>query len=162
MPWVGAGFTYTTNIGYSNYNALESKYQRRFSKGLSTLISYTWSKSIDVSSGYFNVENGPGGGSTIQNYYDQSTAVEFRHTTFHTSSRGQPFMNCPPAKESAGSEVDQPPGCSVIGKPTSFCRLAPELPYNLQVTGDLANLRGSAPTRARHLPSTEPIAAIPS
>ena len=74
MPWVSAGITYTTNTGYSNYNALESKFQRRFVKGLSTLISYTWSKSIDVSSGYFNVENGPGGGSTIQNYYDQSTA----------------------------------------------------------------------------------------
>ena len=37
MPWVGAGLNYTQNIGYSNYNALESKFQRRFSKGLSTL-----------------------------------------------------------------------------------------------------------------------------
>src|SRR6185503_2936862 len=62
MPWVSAGITYTNNTGYSNYNALESKFQRRLSRGLSTLISYTWSKSIDVSSGYFNVENGPGGG----------------------------------------------------------------------------------------------------
>src|SRR6185436_10746150 len=28
MPWVSAGITYTTNIGYANYNALESKFQR--------------------------------------------------------------------------------------------------------------------------------------
>src|SRR5207237_743543 len=34
------------------------------------LLSYTWSKSIDVSSGYFGVENGPGGGAVVQNYFD--------------------------------------------------------------------------------------------
>ena len=39
-----------------------------------TLVSYTWSKSTDIGSGYFNVENGPGGGSTVQNYFDSSTA----------------------------------------------------------------------------------------
>jgi hypothetical protein len=32
MPWVSAGITYTNNTGYSNYNALESKFQRRLSK----------------------------------------------------------------------------------------------------------------------------------
>jgi hypothetical protein len=31
-------------------------------------------KSIDVSSGYVNVENGLGGGPTAQNYFDMSTA----------------------------------------------------------------------------------------
>src|SRR5690242_7291494 len=74
MPWVSAGITYSTNIGYSNYNALESKFQRRLSQGLSTLVSYTWSKSIDESSEYFIVENGPDNASSIQNSYVQSTA----------------------------------------------------------------------------------------
>ena len=74
MPWVGANINYTLSTGYSNYNALQTRFQRRFTGGLHTLVSYTWSKSIDVSSGYFNVENGPGGGSTTQNYYDPSTA----------------------------------------------------------------------------------------
>src|SRR5204863_7261969 len=63
MPWVAANINYSRSIGYSNYNALQASFQRRFSRGLHTLVSYTWSKSIDVSSGYFNsAENGPGGG----------------------------------------------------------------------------------------------------
>jgi hypothetical protein len=74
MPWVNPGFTYAQSIGYSHYNALETGIQRRFANGLHSLLSYTWGKSTDVSSGYFGVENGNGGGSAVQNYYDQSTA----------------------------------------------------------------------------------------
>jgi hypothetical protein len=39
------------NIGDSNYHALQIKAQKRFSKGLSFLVSYTKAKSIDDSSG---------------------------------------------------------------------------------------------------------------
>jgi len=39
--------------------ALETKFQRRFTKGWSTLVAYTWGRSTDTGSGYFNVENGP-------------------------------------------------------------------------------------------------------
>lgn len=146
MPWVGAGVTYTENTGTSNYNALESRFQRRFSKGWSTLISYTWSKSIDDSSGYFNAENGPGGGSTIQNYYDKSTA------------RGVSSFSIPHFLSWA-TVYEFPAG---HGKKWFKSGLASWLlgdwqanyifqarsgaPYNLQITGDLANLRGSAPS----------------
>jgi hypothetical protein len=145
MPWVSAGFTYTTNIGYSNYNALESKFQRRLSKGLSTLISYTWSKSIDVSSGYFNVENGPGGGSTIQNYYDQSTArgvssYDIPHFLSWATVYELPFGKGKHWFRSG-------PGSWVLGNwQTNFIMQARSgAPFNLQVAGDLANLRGGAP-----------------
>jgi len=145
MPWVSAGFTYTTNIGYSNYNALESKFQRRLSKGLSTLISYTWSKSIDVSSGYFNVENGPGGGSTIQNYYDQSTArgvssYDIPHFLSWATVYELPFGKGKRWFRSG-------PGSWVLGNwQTNFIMQARSgAPFNLQVAGDLANLRGGAP-----------------
>src|SRR5258707_1402175 len=74
MPWLNANITYAQSIGYAHYNALEAKLERRFAKGLHTLLSYTFGKSTDISSGYFNVENGAGGGSSVQNYYDQSTA----------------------------------------------------------------------------------------
>jgi hypothetical protein len=74
MPWVSPSFTYAQSIGYSNYNALETMVQRRLANGLQSLVSYTYSKSIDVSSGFFGVENGNGGGSAVQNYYDQRTA----------------------------------------------------------------------------------------
>src|SRR5205807_5268534 len=61
MPWVSAGLTYSRPIGYANYHALESRLQKQFANGLYSLVSYTWGKSTDVGSGYFNVENGPGG-----------------------------------------------------------------------------------------------------
>jgi hypothetical protein len=146
MPWVAAGFTYTTNIGYSNYNALESKFQRRFSKGLSTLISYTWSKSIDVSSGYFNVENGPGGGSTIQNYYDQSTARGVSSYDIPHFVSWATVYELPTGKGKRWFRSG--PAAWVLGNwQTNFIMQARSgAPYSLQVTGDLANLRGSAPT----------------
>ncbi len=36
-----------TNGGYSNYNAFQAQYQRRFSRGLQVLASYTFGKSLD-------------------------------------------------------------------------------------------------------------------
>ena len=146
MPWVSAGITYTNNTGYSNYNALESKFQRRLSKGLSTLISYTWSKSIDVSSGYFNVENGPGGGSTIQNYFDQSTArgvssYDIPHFLSWATVYEVPFGK-------GKRWFRDGPASWILGNwQTNFIAQARSgAPFTLQVAGDLANLRGSAPT----------------
>ena len=146
MPWVSAGITYTTNIGYANYNALESKFQRRFTKGLSTLISYTWSKSIDVSSGYFNVENGPGGGSTIQNYYDQSTARGVSSYDIPHFLSWATVYELPLGKGKRW--FSRGPASWILGDwQTNFIMQARSgAPFNVQVTGDLANLRGSAPT----------------
>src|SRR5580698_5361642 len=45
-------FTYmqeVNSIGYGNYNALLVKFQRQFSKGLSFLANYTWSKALAAS-----------------------------------------------------------------------------------------------------------------
>lgn len=47
-PYQGFGnITLTTPMGNSNYNALETRLERRFANGLSLLLSYTYSKSID-------------------------------------------------------------------------------------------------------------------
>ena len=46
----------------SRYNSFQLKVQRRFSRGLRSMLSYTWSRSIDTSSGWFSAENGIGGG----------------------------------------------------------------------------------------------------
>jgi Carboxypeptidase regulatory-like domain/TonB dependent receptor len=43
--------TATRYTGSSNYNALQSKIEKRFSKGLSLLTSYTWAHAIDDSPG---------------------------------------------------------------------------------------------------------------
>src|SRR5262249_14962913 len=74
VPWMSPGITYNTSRGYSRYNALQAKFQRNFSRGLMTLVSYTWSKALDNTSGFFGVENGAGqGGSAVQNFYDPNS-----------------------------------------------------------------------------------------
>ncbi|MFB3826622.1 MAG: carboxypeptidase regulatory-like domain-containing protein [Bryobacteraceae bacterium] len=70
IPWATANIRYSESKGWSNYNALEMKVQKRVSHGLTTLLAYTWSKSMDTSSGWFSAENGSGGGSVVQNYFD--------------------------------------------------------------------------------------------
>jgi hypothetical protein len=146
MPWVGANINYTRSIGYSHYNALQTKFQRRFSAGLHTLISYTWSKSTDVSSGYFNVENGPGGGSTLQNYHDPNTGrgvSSYDITHFFSwatvyefpAGRGKRWLQSGPASWILGN-----------WQANYIFQARSGAPYNLQIAGDLANLRGSAPS----------------
>ena len=54
--------------GFSNYNALQVKLERRFSKGLYFLNSFTWSKAIDNGSQVLEEPNGNTG--TPQNVYD--------------------------------------------------------------------------------------------
>ena len=71
IPWMPPNIHYTQSIGYGSYNSLQVKFQRNFSRGLATLASYTWSKTLEDSSGYFGVENGAGqNGSSVQNYFD--------------------------------------------------------------------------------------------
>ncbi len=45
-PWVGDVYQVSA-IAYGNYNGLEAELERRFSRGLSVLTSYVWSKSLD-------------------------------------------------------------------------------------------------------------------
>ena len=43
--------TYVDSMGNSEYDALQLRVQRRYSNGISLLVSYTWSKSIDLGGG---------------------------------------------------------------------------------------------------------------
>lgn len=45
-PWVGDVYQ-ISDISYGNYNGLEASLERRFSRGLSVLTNYVWSKSLD-------------------------------------------------------------------------------------------------------------------
>jgi hypothetical protein len=145
MPWVGANINYTRSTGYSHYNALQTKFQRRFSNGLHTLASYTWSKSTDVGSGYFNVENGPGGGSTIQNYYDPTTA---RGVSSYDITHFFSWATVYELPLGRGKRwLPSGPGSWILGnwQANYIFQVRSGQPYNLQITGDLANIRGSAP-----------------
>ena len=70
-PWahITGTFRYSDDIGMSEYNAFQLKLQRRFSGGLTSMLSYTWSRTIDTSSGWFDAENGIGG-RPVQNYWN--------------------------------------------------------------------------------------------
>lgn len=57
--------TYVTNSATSDYHALQTRFERRLSKHLQVLSSYTWSHSIDTGSGgspdyLSNASTGPG------------------------------------------------------------------------------------------------------
>jgi hypothetical protein len=49
-----SNFSYTQSSGSSSYQSLQAKVERRMSKGLSLLAAYTYSKSIDTTSGPFS------------------------------------------------------------------------------------------------------------
>jgi len=69
QPHIKGNWVYQQDIGYSSFHSLQGKVQRRFANGISTLLSYSWMKSLDISSGFANAERGIGN-SHIQNYHD--------------------------------------------------------------------------------------------
>jgi hypothetical protein len=164
MPWMPANLNYSLSTGTSHYNALETKFQRRFTNGFSTLVSYTWGKSIDTGSGYFNVENGPGGGSTLQNFHDPSSgrgvsSYDITHFLSWATVYELPFGK-------GKRWVKDGPGAWILGnwQANYILQTRSGQPFNLQVTGDLANLGGSstnAPTYMRPNLVSDPYVAGP-
>ena len=53
--------------GFANYNALQMKLERRFSRGLYLLNSFTWSKTIDNTSGHLEAANGDDSRLSLRN-----------------------------------------------------------------------------------------------
>ncbi|HXA49248.1 MAG TPA: TonB-dependent receptor, partial [Candidatus Acidoferrum sp.] len=52
--------------GYSNYNALQLKLEKRYSAGLTFINSFTWSKGIDNASGHLEANNGDNSRANIR------------------------------------------------------------------------------------------------
>jgi len=146
VPWANIN-NYTMSIARSSYNALESKLDHRFSNGLSSLVSYTWSKSIDEGSGYFGVENAlAGGGSTVQSFYDLRSArgpsgYDITHFFSWANVYELPFGR-------GKSHLTGGPLSWILGnwESQSILQARSGVPYNLQVSGDIANLQGNAPS----------------
>jgi hypothetical protein len=61
MPRAAQGWNYSTSTGFSTFNALEAQFQKRFSGGLQTLVSFTWERCLGDSNGGFHAENGSEG-----------------------------------------------------------------------------------------------------
>lgn len=142
MPWMAPGWHYSVAHGYANYNALLISFQRRFSNSLNTIASYTWSKSLDNSSGWFNAENGSGGGSVVQNYFDPRNAYgissyDLAHNLTWSTVYALPFgKDRRWAQNGALSYVAG--GWSL----NYLFQVRSGQPYNLNVGGDVANISG--------------------
>jgi hypothetical protein len=66
----------------SNYHALQTRFQRRMTRGFSTLASYTWSKSLDDASNFFTSAGDP---NFPQNSYN--VAAERGRSNFDVAHR---------------------------------------------------------------------------
>ena len=146
MPWVNIN-NYTMSIARSSYNGLETKLDHRFSNGLSSLVSYTFSKSIDEGSGYFGVENSlAGGGSTVQSFYNLRSA---RGVSGYDVSHFFSWANVYQLPFGRGKKyLSSGPLSWILGnwESDSILQARSGIPYNLQVSGDIANVKGSAPS----------------
>lgn len=143
VPWAVPTWRYSQSIGWANYNALEAKFEKRFSNGLLTLLSYTWSKTLDTSSGYFAAENGAGGGSVVQNYftpglnygpagYNIPQLLTWSTVYDLPFGRGRKWLTGGPASWILGNWE------------TNYVFMARSgQPYNLSVSGDIANISGN-------------------
>jgi Carboxypeptidase regulatory-like domain len=101
-PWPEFGRVFqVSGFGKADYNALAAKLQRRFSSGLTYLVSYTWSKSIDTGSG---IRVPPGDQQFTQNEFcvscDRATSSFSADQRFVTSllyelpfGKGKPLLN---------------------------------------------------------------------
>jgi hypothetical protein len=142
MPWMTPGWHYSTDTGYANYNALLAQFQQRLAQSLNTIISYTWSKTLDNSSGWFNAENGTGGGSVVQSFFTPRNAYgtssyDIRHYFTWSTVYGLPFGK--------GQRWANHGWLSyVIGGVTAnyVVQIRSGQPYNLGVGGDPANISG--------------------
>jgi hypothetical protein len=127
-PWPEFGRVFqVSGFGKADYNALAAKLRRRFSSGLTYLVSYTWSKSIDTGSG---IRVPPGDQQFTQNEFcvpcDRATSSFSADQRFVTSllyelpfGKGKPFLNhgglMHAMAKAAGSEVGAASAELVIG-----------------------------------------------
>ncbi|HXY50697.1 MAG TPA: TonB-dependent receptor [Terriglobales bacterium] len=98
-PYIGAT-AYDRSVGWSSYNALQVSMNGRMQRNLTYLVSYTWSKTLDLGcTGWYGVE-----GCSIQNPYnlkaDKGPAATDLRNIFSASwvyklpfGRGQKFTS---------------------------------------------------------------------
>jgi hypothetical protein len=143
FPWYNVTPFFGTSHGTGNYNALQAKLEHKFANSFQSLVSYTWSKSIDTgSSGWFDAENGPGAGafSGFQDYYhpNASRSVSSYDIPHFLSMSGVWELPFGRGKRFLSQGV----ASTVLGnwQLNSVVQLRSGQPYNLAVVGDVANI----------------------
>jgi hypothetical protein len=147
FPWISGTPFFGTDRGNANYNALQIKLDHRFANGFQYLVSYTWSKAIDTgSSGWFAAENGSGAGgsSSLQNYYDPngSRSVSSYDIPHFLSMSGVWELPFGKGKRYFSQHAL---ASRLLGnwQMNGVVQLRSGQPYNLAVSGDVANIGNS-------------------
>ena len=127
---------YDQSIGQSKFDALEVRLEQRFSRGLSYLLNYTWSKSIDVAcSGSFGAE-----GCELQNPYnmnaDRSVSGFDLPQNFNASWNWEiPFRS----GQSHGTGKSFLTYAAANWQLNGILSLYSGVPFDVTVNGDIAN-----------------------
>jgi hypothetical protein len=145
VPWMVANIHYTEAVGGSHYNSLQTKFERRLTNGFQTLVSYTWSKSIDNTSGYFGVEDGAGSRSSVQNFFDpQSNEGPSGFDIPHFFS----WYTVWELPVGTGKQwLTGGPAAWILGNwsVNAIVQVRSGQPFNVGVAGDVANIGGTGP-----------------
>ena len=128
---------FAKSIGRSNYNALQMSYRRRFSDGLSAVVNYTYSKSIDIAcSGFFGTE-----GCQVQNEYDLNSSrsvstFNVPHNLIGSVTYELPIGTGKPLSTN-NRVVDY-----IIGgwQVNALVQIRNNLPFTVTIPGDIANV----------------------
>ncbi len=149
FPWITGTPFFGTDRGNANYNALQVKLDHRWANSFQYLVSYTWSKAIDAgSSGWFAAENGSGAGgsSSLQNYYDPngSRSVSSYDIPHFLSMSGVWELPFGKGKKYFNQHAI---ASRLLGnwQMNGVVQLRSGQPYNLAVSGDVANIGSSVP-----------------
>lgn len=140
FPWAATTLM-GLSIGSAHYNSLQLSAEKRFSGGLQFLFAYTWSKAMDDGgSGYFGVENGPGGFAAVQNIYNIKSdwGVSAYDVTHYLSAS---IMYELPAGKGK-RYLNHGAGAAILGgwQVNTITALRSGQPYNLDVLGDVGNI----------------------
>jgi len=127
---------YDTSLGYSDYEALEVRLSRTTRNGLAYLLSYTWSKSIDLAcSGDYGVE-----GCEVQNVYDLALDRSVSGFDLPQSFVGSVYYELPFGRGKPAGPLSKI--LWTLGRNwelNGILALHSGLPYDVTYQGDLAN-----------------------
>jgi hypothetical protein len=136
FPYISPTF-YDRSIGNSSYNAFQFSANHRSSNGLTYLVAYTWSKSMDVGcSGFFGIES-----CSVQNPYnikgDRSVSgFDLTHVLSASATAPLPFGRGRRFANSGGLFN------YIIGnwQLNGILTLTSGVPYNVYISSDIPNV----------------------
>ncbi len=143
IPWMVSSPHWGASTGRSNYNALETRLMRQATREFRLILSYTWGKSLDDSSGYFAAENGPGGSSAVQNFYDPRSNRSVSSFDIPQFVSMATLWEIPAGK--GKTYFTHGLGSALLGgwQANNILQFRSGQPFNLVVSGDPANIEGS-------------------